>query len=535
MITKNTQRTYLFIAFGLLFSNVNAQKKAPENWFNLDYKENKVYGVSTEKAYNELLKGKKSKTIIVAVIDGGTEVAHKDLKEVIWQNPGELAGNGIDDDKNGYIDDVNGWSFIGGKDTNVVEDNLEITRVYNKYNKKFEGVNESNVSVTDKEAFFMYKKAEAIFVEKYENATRMFNVYNKIEEGILKLKKTLGTDKPTVNQIEAYKATAKEKLDVIAATSVLSTIKKGGSITDLLDELNGGKSYFKTQLDFQLSKDFDSRKLVGDNYDDITERYYGSNYVSGPKGDHGTHVAGIIAAVRNNNLGMNGISDNVKIMVLRVVPDGDERDKDIANAIRYAADNGAKIINMSFGKALSPNKRQVDEAVKYAISKDVLLIHAAGNDNHNIDTIENYPNVRYYNSNQKASAWIEVGASTWKKKKYLTANFSNYGKQTVDVFAPGFDIYSCIPVSEYASFNGTSMAAPVVAGVAATLRSYFPEITAEQTKELILESSIKYNKKVFIPGTKTKVLLSDICVSGGIANLYEAIKLGIAKGYKLSN
>jgi subtilisin family serine protease len=535
MITKLTKRMYLFIAFGLLFGNVIAQKKAPENWFNLDYKENKVYGVSTEKAYNKLLKGKKSKTVIVAVIDGGTEVAHQDLKEVIWQNPYELAGNGIDDDKNGYVDDVNGWSFIGGKDTNVVEDNLEITRIYNRYNKKFEGVNESTISVNDKEAFFLYKKAEAIYVEKYENASRIFDVYSKIEDGILKLKKTLGTNTPTIKQVEAYKQTAKEKLDVIAATSALSTIKKGGTITDLLNELNSGKSYFKKQLDFQLSKDFDSRKLVGDNYNDVTEKYYGSNYVSGPKGEHGTHVAGIIAATRNNNMGMNGISDNTKIMVLRVVPDGDERDKDIANAIRYAADNGAIIINMSFGKALSPNKREVDEAVKYAISKDVLLIHAAGNDNHNIDTIENYPSARYYNSNLKSSAWIEVGASTWKKKKYLTANFSNFGKQTVDVFAPGFDIYSCIPFSEYASFNGTSMAAPVVAGIAATLRSYFPEITADQTKELILESSIKYNKKVFIPGTKTKVLLSDISVSGGIANLYEAIKLGLLKGYKLSS
>lgn len=535
MITKQTKRTYLMVAFGLLLGNVNAQKKAPENWFNLDHKENKVYGVSTEKAYDELLKGKKSKTIIVAVIDGGTEVAHADLKDVIWQNPGEIAGNGIDDDKNGYIDDVNGWSFIGGKDTNVVQDNLEITRIYNMYNKKFEGVNESNVALNDKEAFFLYKKAETIYLEKYENAERMYTVYSKIEESILKLKMTLGSDKPTVKQVEAYKQTAKDKMDLVAASAVMGVIKKGGSITDLIKELSGGKNYFKDQLDFHLGKDFDSRKLVGDNYNDVTEKYYGSNYVSGPKGDHGTHVAGIIAAVRNNNLGIKGISDNAKIMVLRVVPDGDERDKDVANAIRYAADNGAKVINMSFGKALSPNKRIVDEAVKYAISKDVLLIHAAGNDNNNIDTIENYPTVRYYNSNNKATAWIEVGASTWKKKKYLTADFSNFGKNTVDVFAPGFDIYSCIPASEYASFNGTSMAAPVVAGIAATLRSYFPEITAEQTKELILESAIKYNKKVFIPGTKTKVMLSDISVTGGIANLYEAIKLGIAKGYKMSN
>jgi subtilisin family serine protease len=220
-------------------------------------------------------------------------------------------------------------------------------------------------------------------------------------------------------------------------------------------------------------------------------------------------------------------------MVLRVVPDGDERDKDIANSIRYAADNGAKIINMSFGKALSPNKKVVDDAVKYAISKDVLLIHAAGNDNNNTDTIENYPTPRYLNTLEKASSWIEVGASTWMKKKNLTAPFSNYGKSTVDVFAPGFDIYSTVSENKYDSYSGTSMAAPVVAGVAAVLRSYFPEITAYQTKALILESSIKYKKKVFIPGTNTKTKLSEISTTGGIVNLYNAVQLGMAKGYKM--
>ena len=282
-------------------------------------------------------------------------------------------------------------------------------------------------------------------------------------------------------------------------------------------------------------------EIAGNGSDDDNNGYvddiYGYNFGDSQgtinPGDHGTHVAGIIAAVRNNNLGIKGVSDNAKIMILRVVPDGDERDKDIANSIRYAADNGAKIINMSFGKALSPNKKEVDDAVKYAISKDVLLIHAAGNDNNNTDTIENFPTPRYFNSSEKATSWIEVGASTWMKKKNLTAPFSNYGKQTVDVFAPGFDIYSTISENKYASFSGTSMAAPVVAGVAAVLRSYFPEITAAQTKSLILESAIKYNKKVFIPGTNTKAMLSEISVTGGLVNLYQAVELGIAKGYKM--
>jgi subtilisin family serine protease len=320
--------------------------------------------------------------------------------------------------------------------------------------------------------------------------------------------------------------------DGLAVKNVSLAIKNGQKISDLLNGLGEAKKHFKTQLDFQLNKELDIRKYVGDNYSNVNEKNYGNNRVSGPNGDHGSHVAGIIAADRNNNIGIKGVSNNTKIMVLRVVPDGDERDKDIANSIRYAADNGAKIINMSFGKALSPNKREVDEAVKYAISKDVLLIHAAGNDESNTDTIENFPTPRYYNSSEKASNWIEVGASTWMKKKNLTAPFSNFGKTTVDVFAPGFDIYSSIPESKYATFSGTSMAAPVVAGVAAVLRSYFPEITAAQTKALILESAIIYKKKVYIPGTHIKTKLSEISVTGGLVNLYSAVKLGISKGYK---
>lgn len=532
MIIMPFKKSYLLSAFSIITTCVSAQKKAPENWFNLDPKDNKVYGVSTEKTYNELLKGKKPNPVIVAVIDGGTEVSHIDLKNVIWYNSKEIAGNKQDDDNNGYIDDINGWNFIGGKDTNVVQDNLEITRIYNSYNKKFAGLTEAEVLNSDKDEYKLYKKAELIYKKKYENAERLYMVYSKIEESILKLKTYLGTDKPTTAQIKTYPA--KETFDKIALDNVLITVKQNKSINDLLVEIGEGKNYFKTQLDYHLSKDFDSRKIIGDNYADLTESIYGNNYVSGPKGDHGTHVAGIIAATRNNNKGINGVADNAQIMILRVVPDGDERDKDVANAIKYAVDNGAKIINMSFGKALSPNKTYVDEAIKYAMDKDVLVIHAAGNDNQNIDTIENYPTARYYNSELSARAWIEVGASSWKQKKYLTATFSNYGKKTVDVFAPGVDIYSCIPESKYATFNGTSMAAPVVAGMAAVLRSYFPDITAEQTKSLINESAIKYNKKVFIPSTKVKVKLSDICITGGIANLYNAVQLGIKKGYKLS-
>lgn len=531
MNLKNSKRIYLSIALGIVFSSVNAQKKAPDNWFNLDYKKDKVYGVSTEKTYADLLKNKKSKTVIVAVIDGGTEVTHEDLKSIIWTNARDANANGKDDDQNGYIDDQNGWNYIGGLESNVKEDNLEITRVYAMYYQKFNGIKANEIASNDKESYDLFKKAESLYLKKYDEATKMALIYGGIEESILKLKEYVKSDMPTEKEINTFPVSS--MFDALAVKNVSSSIKRKEPISAMLKGLQGAKEHFKTQLDFQLNKEFNGRKFIGDDYNNLTETGYGNNRLNGPGGDHGTHVAGIIAAVRNNNMGIKGVSDNTKIMVLRVVPDGDERDKDIANSIRYAADNGAKIINMSFGKALSPNKKVVDEAVKYAISKDVLLIHAAGNDESNTDTIENYPTPRYFNSSEKATNWIEVGASTWMKKKNLTAPFSNFGKTTVDVFAPGFDIYSTISENKYASFSGTSMAAPVVAGVAAVLRSYFPEITASQTKALILESTIKYKKKVYIPGTHTKTKLSEISVTGGLVNLYQAVQLGIEKGYKM--
>lgn len=518
------------VCFLILFSiSAIAQKEAPKNWFNLDFKTDKVHGISTEKAYKELLKDKKSKPVIVAVIDGGTEVNHEDLKDVMWVNEKEVAGNNLDDDKNGFIDDVNGWNFIGGKDASVVEDNLEITRVYAKLKEKFDGLNEASILPADKSEYELYKKVSQTYQKKYKNAQRMSLVYDELAESISKIKDFVKTSTPSKEQLKSFKPSS--QMDAVALKEVNAVVKNKKSIDDLLANINEGKAYFKSQLDFHLNLTFNSRKIIGDDYNNLSDMNYGNNRVSGPKGDHGTHVAGIIAAVRNNKFGIEGVSSNTQIMVLRAVPDGDERDKDVANAIRYAVNNGARVINMSFGKSFSPNKTYVDDAIRYAIEKDVLIIHAAGNDHSNIDTVENFPTAQFLNEKTKASNWIEVGASTWMKKKNLTAPFSNFGKNTVDVFAPGYDIYSCIPESKYTDMSGTSMAAPVVAGLAAVLRSYFPTITAQQTKELILQSSIKYDKKVFIPGTKTKVLLSDISVTGGIANLYEAVKLGIEKGY----
>jgi cell wall-associated protease len=377
-------KKYTFTLFTLLFAtSVSfAQKKAPENWFNLDLKKDKVPGVSSERAYSELLNNKTSTQIIVAVIDGGTEVDHEDLKGIIWTNTNEIAGNGLDDDNNGYIDDIHGWNFIGGKNGDVDKDNLELARVYKELTDKYK---ETDPKAGKELDYYLLVKAD--YERTKKRATAMSRSYTEIIKNIDSITNALGTKTPTESQLKQYKTTAtdmqKKCMDIAHQNNL--------SLGNLRDELQKAVTHYTTQVEVNLNTDFDSRSIVGDNYSDINERIYGNNNYEGPEGDHGTHVAGIIAAMRGNNLGIKGVANNVQIMVVRVVPSGDERDKDVANGIRYAVDNGAKIINMSFGKNYSPGKSAVDEAVKYAVSKNVLLVHAAGNDSKNKDIIGNYP------------------------------------------------------------------------------------------------------------------------------------------------
>lgn len=507
------------MAFTMLIGIAFAQKKAPENWFNLDAKKDKVPGVSTERAYAELLQNKTSTPIIVAVIDGGTEIDHEDLLPIIWINTKEIAGNGIDDDNNGYIDDIHGWNFIGGQNGDVNEDNLELTRVYKELSAKY-----NNGAPQTGSEYEEYLKVKKNYDSRKATATGVVKRYSEIIASLDAMLKKMGKDNPTKEEVKAYQT------DIELEKKIITNCEKNHmTILEFRGALAGTVEHYQTELAVHLNEDLDTRKIVGDHYEDLSERVYGNNHYEGPEGAHGTHVAGIIAAVRDNNKGMKGVANNVKIMVVRVVPDGDERDKDVANGIRYAVDNGAKIINMSFGKSYSPNKSAVDEAVKYAISKNVLLVHAAGNDGRNTDTTNNFPRDTYSNNTGEASSWLEIGASSWHKGKTITAPFSNYGNQNVDVFAPGVDIYSTIPDSKYASFNGTSMAAPVTAGVAALVWSYYPSLTANQVKDIIMQSSIKVKGKVMLPGdAKRKVKMTELCKTGGVVNAYEAIKMAEA-------
>jgi len=287
-----------------------------------------------------------------------------------------------------------------------------------------------------------------------------------------------------------------------------------------------GYEYFTTALNYGYNQEFDPRDIIGDNIDDPYERFYGNNDVKGNFAFHGTHVAGIIAANRMNGTGINGVADNVRIMVVRAVPNGDERDKDVANAIIYAVDNGARIINMSFGKRFSPDKKVVDKAVKYAESKGVLLIHGSGNNGHDTQENMHYPSKTITATGTNVNNWLEVGAVSWKGQEELVATFSNFGKTTVDIFAPGVDIKSTAPDQDYQKASGTSMAAPVTAGVAALVMSYFPGLSAEEVKDIILKSAVSYrSQKVNVPGKDEQEKFGQLSQTGGVINAYEAVKL----------
>jgi subtilisin family serine protease len=500
----------------------NAQKFAPANWHHLDPKTDKIWGISSEKALKELLPNKKGVAVTVAVIDGGTDINHEDLMPQLWVNSKEIPNNQIDDDGNGYVDDLNGWNFIGGKNGDVDVDTYESVRVYVKLKPIYDSL--VKIHQVDTALFHEFEAAKKHYESNYLRYKNSAVSYSQLISRMDSIRKVLGTENPSIDQIKSIKNS--NKLDFFAKMFLKQIAKTGGKQNSPVQkQLSSAQSFLDKSINYQLNTSFNPRSIVGDNDDENTSPFYGNHKVNGPGPEHGTHVAGIIGAHIGNEIGVKGVCPQAKIMTLRAVPDGDERDKDIANAIRYAVDNGAKVINMSFGKSFSPHKNWIDDAVQYAASKDVLLVHAAGNDAKNLELDNNFPTAYFKGSSQPANNWIEVGASSWRKGKELTASFSNYGKNKVDVFAPGEDILSTMPGNKYEEMSGTSMASPVVAGLAALLRSYYPQLSAIQVKDIILKSALVYPKKVKIPGTKKKVKLAELCKTGAVVNAYEAIQL----------
>jgi cell wall-associated protease len=555
MMKKKSDFTKWVIVLVFLFGGVLAPQNSlmaqdstavPKDWFLRDPETDKIQGMSVEKAYT-LLAGKPSKTVIVGVIDTGVDFNHEDLKDVIWVNEKEVAGNGIDDDKNGYIDDIHGWNFIGGANGNVKQDTYELTREYVRLKSKYGDLNPKKVSKKMKADYdywlFIqdrFTKYKAENETNYNSCVKQVNQYKQflqnLSESIDLLKATYKLEKlsqPVIDTIKSANPKVRFARYIVGViydnegpeANVENTAAELKRIVEHNSEVCDN---YKTAIDYGYNTEFNSRTIVGDDYSNLENRNYGNNDVKGTSSPtHGTHVAGIVAANRKNDIGMKGVADNVRIMAIRAVPSGDERDKDIANAIRYAVDNGARVVTMSFGKDYSPQKEYVDKAVKYAESKGVLLVHGAGNDNDDNDVKPGYPN-RFYLDKKEASNWLEVGASSWGADSTLTASFSNYGKKTVDLFAPGVKIYSTTPNNNYEELDGTSMACPAAAGVAALLMSYFPELTAAQVRTILDQSSRKFdNLLVKKPGTSELVSFTTLSISGGLINAYEAVKMAM--------
>ena len=483
-----------------------------QTWGHKDLITDTIPGMSVDKAYAEIIKGKKGKKVIVAVLDSGIDIDHEDLDGVIWTNKKEIPNNGKDDDKNGYVDDIHGWNFLGDS----YNENLESTRIVKK------GPNHPKYAEAKAEVDADYKK--------YLNLKNRFEpIYQRVKATNAALTKYFKKSNYTIPELNAVQTNDEELQNHIALAKQAFVIfpKKVKSIDEVEEILKDGIEGFTDRLNYNLNTSFDGRTVVGDNPNDITDTNYGNGNVKHVKKSesHGTHVAGIIAAERNNGKGVNGVANNVAIMSVRTVPNGDEYDKDVALAIRYAVDNGAKVINTSFGKYFSQNSQWVRDAIIYAGKNNVLIVNAAGNENIDLDKKPVFPNDQTTTGAEISDTFLTVGALQNKYGSQIVADYSNYGKTNVDVFAPGSDIYSTFPENEYESIGGTSMAAPGVAGIAALILSQYPNLTASQVKKIIIQSGLTINRNVVVNQKESAMPFSNASRSGKIVNAYNALIL----------
>ncbi len=493
-----------------------SQKK---HWSHLDLVADTIPGMSVDKAYAQIIGTKKGDKVIVAVLDSGIDLTHEDLKDVLWTNKGEKPGNGQDDDHNGYIDDIHGYNFLGDS----YNEQKEAARIVKNH------LGDPSLQAKAK------KNVDSEVAEAQQNKQQYEQILQAVQTADTAVKQELGKSSYTKKDLAGIIPKDEAMQQYVGILMQMYTFND--SIPEVIADLNEGIAHFSDQLEYNDNINFDGRKIVGDNPYDLTDTNYGNgNPQAQFKGEnHGTHVAGIIAAERNNGIGMDGVANNVAIMSIRAVPNGDEYDKDIALGIRYAVDNGAKIINASFGKDFSPNAQWVYDAIKYAADHDVLIVHAAGNDGENLDdpNNQNFPNDQIGNEQEFADNVITVGALEPKYGSELLASYSNYGKRNVDIFAPGTDIYSTMPHNKYQFMQGTSMASPEVAGIAALIRSQYPSLTASQVKHIILDSGLASKIKVILAGNPTKsASLEEIATPGKIANAYNALILAseVVKG-----
>lgn len=466
------------------------------NWQNGDLQKDSVFGISLSRAYHELLMNKHSERVIVGIIDSGVDTAHEDLKGVLWAD----------------ADGSHGWNYIA--DETGQED---ITRIISEKKEFYDSLQYTLVPEMYRSGYKAYRKWSPALAEKIKAMKDLIKELETNKRTIDEILTRMGKPAPSAEELKNYHPENKEEEGVVKL------------VLRRLHLYSGWQTYREAEIDqiikrarFHLehglnlhNQEADTAKGDRNVFPDALGLVANPNVTA----YHGTHVAGIIGAVRNNGIGLDGIADNVRLLVLKDNGNIREMRNDcLARAIRFGVDHGARVINMSFGKPYSWNRKVVDEAVKYAMQKDVLLVHGAGNNGEDLDGKDFFPNPVYADNSGIAKAWIEVGASGLRDDSTLIAEFSNYGKKSVDIFAPGVQIYSTLPYNQYQAWDGTSMAAPVVSGVAALIREYYPKLTAIQVKDIIMKSVVKRD------------ILKDKCISGGVVNAYNALKL--ASTYK---
>lgn len=498
-----------------------------KDWHLKDIQLDSLPGVSLYRAYDSLLVGKKGKEVIVAILDTKLDIHHEDLKGQLWINKNEIPNNNIDDDDNGYIDDINGWNFLGNSNNeDLLYQKYSYLRVVEKYEAFFKGKKVEDLSVKDSLLYQEYMHANKVLEVKSKKkdsdlayAVLLLNILAESKKEMLKY---FSNDKYTLKDLDSLSNLHSNNKKLQNSILRRSNFMKYGYTKEYLKEyeLSVFVKYKK-----MLNKSYREREIQGDDPEKIKDAFYGNNILFGVVPfKHAIGVSGLLGATRNNNIGLDGFSNYIKIMPVVMVASGDEHDKDVALAIRYAVDNGAQIINMSWGKYFSLHSDWVIDAMKYAENKGVLLVTGSGNDAINNDVEKIYPDDNI-NGKEFLTNFISVGATEYNVNAQLKSSFSNYGNENVDVFAPGNNLYTTATNSTYQTGGGTSYASPIIAGVAALIWSYYPSLTVSEVKKIILDSGVKYDLIVNI-GTEEKkelVPFSTLSKSGKIVNAYNAL------------
>lgn len=528
-------RSFLVLVLNMLLLSCNVSKNSvesvyknpayptvpvyeTENWQNKDIFKDTLAGISLEKAYNELLEGKSSKNVIVAIINTPIDINHEHLKNNIWINTAEIPKNNIDDDKNGYVDDIHGWNFMGNaKGENDIYMQMEPTRLL----KKFETLKENHADTTT------YILAKKLYDSILEHSKKEYKSYSEIYTAYIDAKKELSkksyNDNYSIKQLDSIKNLHSDDWYFQNIVTSLINFERilGGENIVYYNEL------YTKHINVLLNKEYKERAVTGDNPNDLTDINYGNGmvYHNIDKLQQATSVAGLL--IQSSNSSTKGISPKIKLMPICVFGYGNAHDKDISLAIKYAVDNGAKVIYLGTNKLLSLKREWVFEAFKYAEERHVLLVAPAGNNSVNLTEANYYyPNDNIYNGKEISNNFLLVGASTYEPNEKLVAPFSNYSNIDVDIFAPSAEIYTTKTNNTYDFQDSTSMAASLTSGVAALILSYYPNLTATEVKQIIMESGVSYDIMVNKPSTskeKELVPFSSLSKSGKIVNAYNAL------------